>query len=404
MDRPSPPTTILRPPWLHLARGVWLLLTVAAVVFFVIGANNQMRQPLPACTVPGAACGPWEVSREDVALAGQLGWPDGFINWAIALSMWTSRIAFVSVALLIFWRKSNDWMALALSLLLTTWVVEGLWDVGVLLPGVNGVYMVANAIFALLPFLFPNGRFVPGWTRWPAIMFAILFNLALSWPPATVAVSILWFGFAVYAVLYRYRRVSTPVERQQTKWVLIGLMGTMIVVVPMIVVLTVYPPSQPSPGRLAFMLFAHLPLSTLSLLMLPISLVIAIFRYRLWDIDILIRRTLQYTLITALLALVYFGSVVLLQAFFGSFAGEQSPVVIVLSTLLIAALFTPVRRRVQALIDRRFFRKKYDAAQVLAQFARTARDETDLDSLTAALSQVVDETIQPEGVGIWLKR
>ncbi|MEK7324856.1 MAG: hypothetical protein AAB217_06315, partial [Chloroflexota bacterium] len=139
------------------------------------------------------------------------------------------------------------------------------------------------------------------------------------------------------------------------------------------------------------------------MLLLPISLAIAILRYRLFDIDLIIRRTLQYSLLSGLLALTYFGIVVVLESLFRSLTGQNSPVAIVLSTLAIAALFNPVRRRVQDFIDRRFYRKKYDAAKVIAEFAATCRDETDLDKLTARLVEVVDETMQPESVTLWLK-
>ena len=135
----------------------------------------------------------------------------------------------------------------------------------------------------------------------------------------------------------------------------------------------------------------------------PISLAIAVLRYRLWDIDIIINRSLVYGSLTAVLALIYFGSVVILETLFRTLTGQGSPIAIVISTLVIAGLFSPLRRRVQLVIDRRFYRRKYDAEQILGRFAASVRDEADLDRLTTELHRVAKSAMQAEHVSIWLK-
>jgi len=147
------------------------------------------------------------------------------------------------------------------------------------------------------------------------------------------------------------------------------------------------------------------PLYPFGVLLISLSIGIAILRYRLWDIDILINRTLVYGTLTALLALVYFGLVIGLQALVRLFTGQvsQSPIIIVASTLAIAALFQPLRKRIQAIIDRRFYRRKYDAAKTVAAFSATLRQEVDLEQLREHLLNVVQDTMQPAHVSLWLR-
>ncbi len=143
----------------------------------------------------------------------------------------------------------------------------------------------------------------------------------------------------------------------------------------------------------------------LSFLTLPISIAVAILRYRLYDIDVIIRRTLSYSILTAVLGLVYFGGIVVLQNIFGGlFGNANSPLITVLSTLGIAALFNPLRSRIQEIIDRRFFRSKYDAERALTSFAVTARDEVIMEKLAEEVMGVVADTMQPEMLSLWLRR
>jgi len=139
------------------------------------------------------------------------------------------------------------------------------------------------------------------------------------------------------------------------------------------------------------------------LVLLMISIVVAVLRYRLYDIDLIINRTLVYGALTALLVVVYVGSVVSLQAALRALTGQASQLAIVASTLLIAALFNPLRHRLQAFIDRRFYRSRYDAAKTLQAFSAKLRDETDLEVLDDDLVRVVQETMQPAHVTLWLR-
>ncbi|MDQ3792053.1 MAG: hypothetical protein M3341_05305, partial [Actinomycetota bacterium] len=194
---------------------------------------------------------------------------------------------------------------------------------------------------------------------------------------------------AVISLFVRFRRARGD-ERQQIKWFASAL--TFVFVFEVIV---------NTEGRLLGVVFAVLSLPLISAI--PTAAGIAIFKYRLYDIHRIVNRTLVHVALTAALVLVYFGSVVSLQYAFRAPTGGGSQLVVVASTLAIAALFQPLRRRIQIMIDRRFYRRKYDAARTLADFSARLRDETDLDTLNADLVAVARDTMQPEHVSLWLR-
>ncbi len=416
MTSSSSSSTQLRPPWLSITRGLWIVLAVLSLVVAFVSTVIALGEPLPSCVNPETVCGPWSITREDMALADQLGLPGNLLAASAIVASAVTKLAFIGVGLLIFLRRSDDWMALLLSLMLVMFAVEGVQNLGPAMPLVSALYLIPGVIFVLLPFIFPSGRFVPRWTGWalPVLLFLTIPVTLLPTTNATISTALFsaltllgfgaWIVIATYAAVHRYRRVSGPTERQQTKWVVGGFLVTCLLFVPFALVVAWFPPDTPTPQRLAFMFLVYLPFYLLCYLAIPAGVAFAILRYRLWDIDVIVRKTLVYASLTVLLALVFFGTVTLLSSLFSRVTGQQSALAIVVSTLVIAALFNPLRRRLQNSIDRRFFRRKYDAQQVLAQFAVTARDETDLDALTAELARVVQETMEPKRISIWLKK
>jgi hypothetical protein len=204
------------------------------------------------------------------------------------------------------------------------------------------------------------------------------------------------------AQIYRYARVSGPVERQQTKLVVFGvavaLAGALTTIFTVGAAVDL-PPEEVGPRMLSMLLMDALGL------LIPLSIGIAVLRSRLFDIDIVINRTLVYGSLSVMLGLVYLGGVATTQAIFRALTGqEQQPqLAIVISTLVIAALFNPLRQRIQSFIDRRFYRRKYDAIKTLEAFSVKLRDETDLSALSDDLVGVVRETMQPSHVSLWLR-
>jgi hypothetical protein len=197
---------------------------------------------------------------------------------------------------------------------------------------------------------------------------------------------------AVISLFVRFHRARGD-ERQQIKWFAYAAALTLV--------WTFVVDGIPDRNRLFETVTALLGLLVIPLL--PVATGVAIFKYRLYDVDRIVNRTLVYVALTASLVLVYLGGVISLQYTFRILTGGSSQLAVVVSTLTIAALFNPLRRRIQGFIDRRFFRRKYDAAKVLEGFSVTLREETDLDRLTPELLGVVRETMQPAHTSLWLR-
>jgi hypothetical protein len=229
--------------------------------------------------------------------------------------------------------------------------------------------------------------------------------------PLETLVVLAALGSVLFSQLYRYRRVSTLDQRQQTKWAVFGLAvglagffaaGAFGLFAPRVLALA-FPQarwfSSPALG------IAAITLTYAALLLIPVFFALAIMRSHLYDVDLIINRTLIYGSLSGMLAAIYLALVVGLQALAEALTGRRSlpPVLIVLSTLVIAALFGPLRRRIQHDIDRGFYRRKYDATQTLAAFAGRLRHEVDLDQVSAQLVAVVQETMQPAHVSLWLR-
>ena len=397
---------------LLVARLLVFTALAATIALFVLALPQSLTNLATPCADPQNQCliAPAQVAplgRIDVA-------PLALAVAAIALSCLVLLLV-NGVAAVLLWRRSNDAMALlvALTLILAPMNFTPVLHV---LSSRNGILQVPAAILGaasslsllLLILLFPSGRFVPRWVWIPGLLLVFFGSplgdmISLPLPEGFGALLILGLLLCIGAgQIYRYWRVSTEVERQQTKWVVYGFIFfigiNQLFWQPYVLIPALHQPDS------LYLLLSY-PDDFFAISILVVSFGIAILRYRLYDIDILIRRTLIYGTLTILLALVYFGLVIGLQALFHWITGQvsQSSVAIVASTLAIAALFQPLRRRIQRIIDRRFYRRKYDATKTVEAFSATLRNEVDLSQLRQHLLDVVQETMQPAHVSLWLR-
>ena len=417
----SPGTeTRLHGRWLLIARAGWIVLTLLILSLNVIMIPRYYAV-LQAHCQPDPQCFALQLNAYDRQFLHQFGLSVGFIAAYQVILDAVFVLVCCALGALIFWRKSADRMALFCAFMLVLFGGAGFTSIlqdtlALISPAwfalIGTLDLLGQTSFLIFFLLFPSGRFVPRWSRWVALCVVLYWIYAIFFVNGLTNGS-LWSLLAFFALLfctvggqvYRYRRVSTSRERQQTKWVVFGFStGIVGFVLSVVAEHAFLPPELHQSSVLQTLVVGTLIYGFL--LLVPISIAIAILRSRLYDIDIVINRALVYGSLTGILGALYAGLIIGLESLAGAITGQASgqPVALVISTLAIYALFQPVRKSIQALIDRRFYRKKYDAEKTLAAFSTILRNEVDLNQLREQLIAVVQETMQPAHVSLWLQQ
>ncbi len=369
LTQPNPSNTSntvrLRGPWLTVIRVLWIGVAVAGVSLYIAAIPYRYNALNPDCQArPCSAEEQLQVSEiRDVGLPGT------FVAWYFIVVDSLVTVIYGATGALIFWRRSDDRVALFVSFMLLanglTFGPEISYLVAAnpaLLPALVLLQIAGFGFLIVFAFIFPDGRFVPRWTRWltPVFLAGQAFMLVRT-ASAVYGSSPLYFGYllaggaiGVGAQIYRYRRVATPAQRQQTKWVMLGLAGMLILIFVGIFPGFFNPALLQS--DLPYRMFRVPLFGALPSLLLPIAFAFSMLRYRLWDVDFIINRSLVYGALTAVLALFFFGGFFALRAIFESvLGGQQSTIAIVAATAIVVLLFNPVRRRVRGFVDRRFY-------------------------------------------------
>ena len=397
-DQRSVLATRLRGRRLRVARALWLSLVLLTLGVFIATSPAYYMQLLLVCPSAATACDIEQLTPEGVRAIEALGLSfDGYASAIFALRS-VSALIWCSVAAVIFWRKSDDWMALCVALFLVLFGAQAPVNA---LPLFSWVWWVATILadlgwIALSAFfyLFPDGRFVPRWT-WIPLLVVIAAQVPESLPPSspfawsnlpawlTAPSLVIVFGIAVFAQVYRYRRVSGSVQRQQTKWVVFGAGLAIAAMLLLLVGSEVLRPLDQSSGIYRLLVAVLFPLVFLPI---PLSIGAAILRSSLYDIDPIINRTLVYGTLTASVVGLYALVVGYLSQLFQT---SGSFLISLVATGLVAVLFQPLRERLQHGVNRLMYGERDDPYAVISQLGRRLEETLAPDAVLPTLVETV---------------
>ena len=407
----------LRGRLLIAARAAWMVVAALTVSLFVAGLPVEFALLHEPC--PTARCATGQLPPAGLRALGDLGLSRGsFAAYFVTMDTVFAAVWF-AVATLIFWRRSDDRMGLFASLALLTFgtatytfTLEALtirhpaWDIPVAF-----LHFLGSASFGLFLYLFPDGRFVPRWTRWvalawiawqlPAYFFPdwhldpdawYLWGQAIVWPVA--------LGTALYAQAYRYRRVSGARQRQQIKLVVFGIASALSVFIALNLALGAFAPAPTSPRALAALLTGYLFVYA-AMLLIPLSIGVAILRDRLFDIDLIINRTLVYGVLTTSVVLLY---VLVVGALGAVLQVQGSLIVSLIATGLAAVMFQPLRDRLQRGVNRLMYGERDDPYAVISRLGSRLESTLAPDAVLPAVARTVKEALKLPYVAIQLRR
>jgi signal transduction histidine kinase len=406
---------LLKGRLLTIARAAWLLIAALSGGLFLAAVPFHYRQLLDVCV--GSECAWMQLSPPEVVALQNVGFSPGhYAAYSLSLTI-TWALVYAGVALVIFWRRSREWMALLAALWLVTFgtmaeTPQALAASQSLLRPL--VYFLGEFGWAvLLPLFlltFPDGRFTPRWTRWLFVTIVVVgivgnaiehFHFFPHLAENRTGEQVVWFSMMFTGIgvqVYRYRRVSDPEQRQQTKWVVSGLVVVALGLAAWFVLLQISPFSQPGLPALLDKLI-QMTLVTATFLIVALTIGFSILRYRLWDIDVIINRTLVYAGLTAIVIGIYVVVVGLLGLVFQTQINLASSL---LATGLVAVLFQPLRERLQRGVNRLMFGQRDDPVAMLTDLARQLETAGTPEAVLPALVQTVAAGLKLPYVALWL--